>query len=77
MKNSPISRLIERVQSDRKTCKFEHLEALLLACGFERRKGKGSHVVFKRGGATLTVPRRKPVKEIYVKLALELIDYGK
>lgn len=67
-------RLLEVVLANRKNCRFEDLAGLLEAVGFTARNGKGSHVVFKRGSSIITVPRRKPVKEIYVEHALALID---
>jgi len=57
-----------------KELRFEHLERLLLAAGFVARKTSGSHVVFKRGPLALTVPKRRPVKEVYVEQALALVE---
>ncbi len=42
--------------------------------GFTARLTGGSHVSFKRGTATLSVPKRKPLKRIYVEQALDIID---
>jgi len=69
-------RLLETVLANRKNCRFEDLAALLEAVGFTQRAGKGSHVIFKRGAVTLTMPRRKPVKEVYVEYVLALIEAG-
>jgi len=69
-------RLLETVQASRKSCRFEDLSALLEAVGFTQRVGKGSHVIFKRGPVTISVPRRKPVKEVYVEQVLALIETG-
>ncbi len=56
--------------------RFEELEHLLLAYGFEKHVGKGSHAIYKiRGKRPLTIPRKKPfLKPIYVKLALQMIE---
>ena len=67
-----VQRLYEAVVAQRKNCSFADLERLLLAIGFVMRQGKGSHVVFKRGHVTITVPRRRPVKEHYVEEVLRL-----
>lgn len=61
-----VSRLLEQVQKNRKNCDFEDLKRLLLALGFTERKTAGSHVIFKRGACTISIPKRKPVKENYV-----------
>lgn len=69
-----VQRLREQVVASRKNCSYDDLERLLLAVGFTVRKTGGSHRVFKMGRLTITVPERKPVKEVYVDLALDLID---
>jgi hypothetical protein len=71
-------RLYDGVAGNRKNCAYEELERLLEAVGFVKRapRSGSSHVIFKRGPATLSVPRRKPLKEHYVDEALRLIDDG-
>jgi hypothetical protein len=68
----------DQVAGNRKNCSYEDLERLLETVGFVKRmpRSGSSHVTFKRGPATLTVPRRKPLKEHYVDEALRLIDEG-
>jgi predicted RNA binding protein YcfA (HicA-like mRNA interferase family) len=68
-----LRRLYRQVADNRKNCSFEDLARLLEAAGFKRRDTKGSHVVFKRGSQVITVPFRRPVKEHYIREALELI----
>jgi len=68
-----VQRHLDRVISTRKNCAFEDIEALYLAAGFTERKTSGSHVIFKKGTITVSVPRRKPVKETYVEQAIELV----
>lgn len=70
-----IQRLLANVTSNPKNCSFEDLEHLLVACGFSVRKRGGSHVIFKRGTITLSIPKRKPVKEVYVEQVLAAIDF--
>jgi predicted RNA binding protein YcfA (HicA-like mRNA interferase family) len=69
-----VQRLYEQVVSTRKNCSYDDLEALLLAVGFTVRKASGSHRIFKNGSLVITVPERKPVKEVYVEHALDLIE---
>jgi len=72
-----IERLYDQVLKNRKNCRFEDIERLLLALGFSARKASGSHVIFKRADKTISVPKRIPVKEHYVdevlRLTLELL----
>jgi len=69
-----VQRHLDRVLATRKNCSFEDIEALLLAVGFVVRKTSGSHVIFKKGTLTISVPRRKPVKETYVEQVLDLVE---
>ena len=68
-----LQRLHDHVLGNRKNCRYEDLERLLLAAGFTLRKTGGSHMIFKRGAQILSVPRRRPVKEHYVDAALSMI----
>ncbi len=48
---------------------------LLEGYGFEQRRQKGFHVVFKRPGrGPITVPKARPVKEHYVDVVLGVFD---
>jgi hypothetical protein len=69
-----IRRLIATVAANPKNCAFEDLARLLEAVGFEHRAAKGSHHYFKCGMYPLAVPYRRPVKEYYVRRALELVE---
>lgn len=69
-------KLLQQMRQNPKNVRYEQLESILLSYGFEKREGKGSHVVFKLPGQRpLTVPRKKPfLKKIYVENALKAID---
>jgi predicted RNA binding protein YcfA (HicA-like mRNA interferase family) len=50
---------------------------ILISLGFERRGGKGSHQCYKHPKMPqikLTVPQQHPLKEVYVKQALDAIN---
>jgi hypothetical protein len=68
-------RLYDQVVANRKNCRFEDLQALLLAVGFTERKprGGGSHYFYKLGPLSISIPRHKPVKTVYVERVLELL----
>ncbi len=67
---------LKKVKQNPKNVRPEELERLLIRFGFEKRSGKGSHVIYKRKGfRPITVPYRKPfLKPYYVKLALQIIE---
>jgi predicted RNA binding protein YcfA (HicA-like mRNA interferase family) len=68
-------KLLAKMRQNPKNIRPEELERLLLRLGFEKRKGSGSHVIYKLDEFRLTVPYRKPfLKPIYIRLALEIID---
>ena len=54
---------------------FAQLRSVLLRLGFEQRTSSGSHYTFSHPEvrSILTVPKRKPLKPIYVKKARALI----
>ena len=54
---------------------FEELRRVLLRLGFEQRAPKGSHYTFAHPNVPtiLTVPKRTPLKPIYVKKARAII----
>lgn len=65
---------IERLRQNPRNVRFEEIDVLLRALGFEGRQ-KGSHVTYTDGTHRITVPINKPfIKPIYVKLALQVID---
>jgi predicted RNA binding protein YcfA (HicA-like mRNA interferase family) len=70
----------DKINNNPTNVSFKTLDHVLQETGFVCRKPKGgSHYVYKIEGfnGILTVPHAKPVKEVYVKKALKLIqDYG-
>ena len=72
---SQKEKLLAKLRQNPKNIRPEELEQILLWFGFEKREGKGSHTVYKRGEYRMTVPYKKPfLKPIYIKLALEILD---
>jgi predicted RNA binding protein YcfA (HicA-like mRNA interferase family) len=51
---------------------FVTVDYVLLHLGFEKREGKGSHVIYfkQETGETITIPKRKPIKTCYIQLIL-------
>lgn len=69
---------LQRIRQNPNEVSFEELSLILEDFGFTYRKNSGSHRTFscKIGDRTeaITIPYRRPIKPVYVKQALELID---
>ena len=66
---------LERIRNNPTNVRFEDLDRLLSSYGFESRSGGGSHYFYKkRGCRPISIPKHKPVKTVYVKKALALIE---
>ena len=74
---SKLEKLRKRIEQGPKHVRFEDLDKLLLAYGFEVRRPKrgGSHYYYSKGKIKISVPKRRPhVLPAYVRLALKAID---
>jgi hypothetical protein len=70
-------KLRRRIEQNLKAVRFEDLDQLLQASGFQVRQphGGSSHYFYKRGRVTISIPRRRPhLLPAYVKQALSAID---
>ena len=65
-----------RIIKNPKDVTFEDLECVLLEFGFNKGEGSGDHFTFRKEGEPLiiTVPKKHPVKSIYVKQVIKLLD---
>ena len=55
--------------------RIEDIKAVADGFGIEYRSSGGSHVVFRSAhGAHVTIPAKRPIKPIYIKMFLSLID---
>jgi len=56
--------------------RIEDLETIAASLGMKVRKSGGSHAVFSHPDATLrvTVPARRPIKPIYIRQFVDLVD---
>jgi predicted RNA binding protein YcfA (HicA-like mRNA interferase family) len=72
---SKKEKLLQKILNNPQDVRFEELDALLKHFGFECRRVRGDHFIYKRKGyRPLPIPRKKPVRSIYVKQALDLIE---
>jgi hypothetical protein len=69
-------KLLEKMRRNpRGDWKIEDFKAIAAHYRIEWRSPGGSHVVFVSGsGMVLTVPARRPIKSVYVKQFVEMID---
>ncbi len=69
-------RLVEKILRNPKAVSFDEIQRLLESFGYECRQPRGgSHFTFRKAGTTpITVPKNKPVKEIYVKNIIRLLE---
>jgi len=69
------AKILGRMRNNPAGWRIEDLKTVAARYNIEFRQPGTSHVTFRHpSGAKLTVPARKPIKPIYVKKFLELID---
>lgn len=72
---SKAAKQIEKMRNNPRDWRIEDLKAVADRVGLEYRQPGTSHVTFRaNSGQKLTVPAKKPIKAIYIKMFVELID---
>ena len=72
---SKKEKLIEAIKNNPKNVKFEDLRKILENLGYTAVNNGGSHYVFTKENATsLTIPYKKPVKVVYVKQVIKIME---
>lgn len=72
---SKIGKQIEKMRNNPRNWKIDDLKIIAKRVGLDHRQSGTCHVTFRsRNGQKLTVPARKPIKAIYIKQFLELIN---
>ena len=71
-----VDKVLEKMRNNPMDWKISDLEVIAGRFGITVRKGKGSHVTFTHSKWVdiLTVPAHRPVKQIYIKKFILLID---
>ncbi|MEZ4493651.1 MAG: type II toxin-antitoxin system HicA family toxin [Dehalococcoidia bacterium] len=69
-------RQLERIRRADRNVRPEELRAVLERYGFSLRSVHGSHWIYRHPALArrLSVPYRRPLKPIYVRMSLEAID---
>ena len=67
---------LEKMRHNPKDWRIQEIETVAEKYGISVRKGKGSHVVLEHPSwvELLTVPAHRPIKQIYVKKLVRLIE---
>ena len=72
---SKKDKLIKAIKNNPTNIKFEDLKKILEELGYSAINRGGSHYVFtKNNSISLTIPYKKPVKVIYVKQVIQIIE---
>ncbi len=69
-------KLLQKIRNNPTNVKFDTLQTLLTYYGFSESvpRGGSSHHTFTYGEYIITVPKKKPVKSIYVKKVLSILE---
>ncbi len=69
-------KLLEKMRQNPRDWRIEELETMAKYYGINIRKSGGSHVIFDPPGwiELLSIPARRPIKPIYIKKLVLLID---
>lgn len=73
---SKRDKLIHRLKSNPNNVRFETIQELLLYFGFKQRQPSSgsSHYTFVYNSTIITVPKHKPLKKIYVKHVIKILE---
>ncbi|WP_246260747.1 type II toxin-antitoxin system HicA family toxin [Candidatus Ruthia endofausta] len=69
---------MQQLQNKPKNINFDLLKKLLLQNGYECINSSDSHFVFRKDNApSITIPFKRPIKVIYVKKVLAILENEK
>lgn len=75
---SKKEKLLKAMKNNPKDIVFEDIKKLLEDAGYKCANSGSSHYVFRKDGCEhITIPFAKPIKAIYVKHVLEILEASK
>jgi hypothetical protein len=70
-------KILKKMKANPQDWRIESLKSVSEANNITFRQPGGSHVIFRHpNGAMLSVPAHRPIKAVYVKKFVRLIEYG-
>jgi predicted RNA binding protein YcfA (HicA-like mRNA interferase family) len=71
------TKILEEMKANPRDWRIESLKSVAEGLGLICRQPGGSHVIFRHpNGAMLSVPARRPIKPVYVKKFVRLVEEG-
>ncbi len=71
------AKTLEQMKANPLDWRIESLKTVADGLGFQWREPSGSHTVFRHpNGAKLSVPAKWPIKPIYIKKFVKLVEEG-
>ncbi|MBI2192253.1 MAG: hypothetical protein HYU36_09735 [Planctomycetes bacterium] len=72
-----VAKALAQMKANPVDWRIESLKSVADALGVVYRQPGGSHVVFRHpNGAMLSVPARRPIKPVYVRRFVRLVEEG-
>ena len=71
---SKVSKLLSETRNNPHNWRIEDLMVIAKHFNIKHRQPGTSHVTFSKGPFRVTVPSHKPIKPVYIKHFLEMID---
>ncbi len=72
-----VDKLFAKMRNNPRDWRIDSLKTVARAHGIEWRQPGTSHVTFRHhSGAKLTVPAHRPIKPIYIKKFIRLVEEG-
>ena len=72
---SKIDKVLTKMRNNPRDWNIEDIKAIADRFGIKYRQPGTSHMTFRtNSGAKITIPAHKPVKPIYIKLFIALVD---
>jgi hypothetical protein len=70
-------KILKKMKSNPRDWRIESLKSVADANNIAFRQPGGSHVIFRHtNGAMLSVPAHRPIKPVYIRKFVRLIEYG-
>ena len=70
-------KILKKMKANPRDWRIESLQSVAEANNIAFRQPGGSHVIFRHtNGAMLSVPVHRPIKPVYIKKFVRLIEYG-